>query len=241
MNQADEREQRRVASVEQYKIDVAPVVAELRTAGFDVDSVGEVYNSSKAFAELDKNRDVNKFRQHCKEKLDYQNAIPILAKWLPLISNADVKEDIIRALSVKWATKVPMLLALLIDEFKQACDDPAISESGIPWAIGNALYVLANEKNAEDMINLSADNRYGSARQMIVLGLGKLKVNIDRAVNVLINLLNDSHVVGHAVIALGKLKAKDAIPYIEPLLNHQKSWVRKEAKKAIERIKKAKN
>lgn len=51
----------------------SPVVAELRRLGFDVASPAELFNM----------------------RLDYRAAIPVLLKWLPLVENLDVKEDIV--------------------------------------------------------------------------------------------------------------------------------------------------
>jgi HEAT repeat protein len=56
---------------------------------------------------------------------------------------------------------------------------------------------------------------------------------------VLIDLLDDDEVVGHAIIALGKLKSKKAYPAIERFATHPKAWIRKEAKKALARIEKS--
>ena len=40
--------------------------------------------------------------------------------------------------------------------------------------------------------------------------------------SVLLDLLADDELSGHVIIALGKLKAKEARPYIEPFLNQSK-------------------
>jgi HEAT repeat protein len=119
-------------------------------------------------------------------------------------------------------------------EFEQA-EDP--TGAGLRWAIGSALEVLANDEIADGMIKLATDRRYGKAREMVVVGLGKLRDA--RVIDVLLNLLSDDEVVGHAVMALGKLRARTARSRIEPLLNHPKPWVRKEAKKALANIDKA--
>jgi HEAT repeat protein len=206
LNQVEQRERERLATVARNKADAAPVVAALRDAGFVVDTVAELFN----------------------KKLDYQTAIPILVEWLRRVANPDVKQDIVRALSVKWARHAaPLLLA----EFERA-DDP--TGTGVRWAIGNALEVLAGDEIADGMIKLAMDRRHGRAREMVVVGLGKLKD--PRVADVLMNLLADDEVVGHAVMALGKLRARMARSRIEPLLNHPKPWVRKEAKKALANI-----
>jgi HEAT repeat protein len=53
------------------------------------------------------------------------------------------------------------------------------------------------------------------------------------AVGVLIQLLADDDVAGHAVMALGTLKAKEARSAIEKLASHPKKWIRNEVQKAL--------
>ena len=204
---ADEKKRAQVAR-DHYDADAAPVIEELRAVGFSVESVGDLYN----------------------KKLNYQRAIPILVKWLSEISNVVVKEDIVRALSVKWA-KNTAAAALLLVEFKHAKDS---TDSGLRWAIGNALEVLVTDEIKAEMIELAKDSRFGRSREMVVLGLGKLKD--PSVVSVLIELLKDDQVIAHAVMALRKLKAKEARTHIEHLLDHPRSLVRREAKNALKWI-----
>jgi hypothetical protein len=56
---------------------------------------------------------------------------------------------------------------------------------------------------------------------------------------VLLDLLKDEGVCGHALSALARLKPSSARPHIEPFLNHPKAHVMNIAKKAIARIDKA--
>ena len=132
-----------------YDADAAPVLDELRAAGFEVASVGALYS----------------------RKLPYRAAIPVLVAWLPRIGNPLVKEEIVRALAVKWATKTTAG-PLLVAEFERAADAGA---TGLSWTAGNALEVLANDALADDLIRLATDRRYGKAREMVVLALGKLR------------------------------------------------------------------
>ena len=209
MNQAEERERERLAAIACNRVDAAPVVEALCGAGFVVESVADLFN----------------------KKMDYRGAIPILVEWLPRVANPNVKESIVRALSVKWARPAaPLLMA----EFERADD---LTGVGLRWAIGNALEVLANDEIADGMIKVATDRRYGRAREMVVVGLGKLKDA--RVTDVLLGLLADDEVVGHAVMALGKLRVVTARSRIERFLDHPKPWVRKEAKKALARIDKA--
>jgi HEAT repeat protein len=209
----DERERR--AAVHEwrarYDSDAAPIVQELRDAAFAVESISDLYN----------------------KKLSYERAIPILVAWLPCSTSPIVKEEIVRALSVKWARNTPASKAL-VDEFERAEGPTA---DGLRWAIGNSLEVLANDEIADEMIEVATDRRYGKAREMVVVGLGKLKDA--RVTDVLLKLLDDDEVVGHAVMALGRLRARAARSRIESLLNHPKPWIRKEVKKALSSIDKA--
>jgi hypothetical protein len=208
--QMNERERDRLNRVAENRRASAPVVADLVKAGFPVESVSALFN----------------------DRLDYRSAMPILLEWLPKLSNQDVKEEVVRALSVKWAK--PDAAPLLVREFRRAEDS---SEAGIRWAIGNALEVVADDVVFDDLVGIAQDRGCGMARQMIVVALGNMKN--PRAVDVLLGLLDDEEVLGHAIMALGKLKAREARTAIERYLDHPKSWVRKEAKKATAKIDKA--
>lgn len=206
MSQSEERERERLAAIVRNEVDAAPVLEALRGAGFFVESIADLFN----------------------KKMDYRSAVPTLVEWLSRVRNPDLKQDIVRALSVKWARHAA---PLLIAEFERADD---LTGTGLRWAIGNALEVLANDEITDGMIKVATDRRYGRAREMVVVGLGKLKDA--RVTDVLLSLLGDDEVVGHAVMALGRLHARAARSRIEPLLKHPKGWVRKEAKKALTRI-----
>ena len=202
-----EKDDERRRSFEANRAAAKDLLAELADAGFEVAAVGDLRRLGKP----------------------YPKAVPTLVRWLPRVQYVALKEDIIRTLSVPWAREARQAL---LAEFERA-DDGA--SGALRWAIGNALEVLAADEIAEDMIKLAINPRYGKAREMIVLGLGKLKQ--PRVVDVLTDLLHDEEVVGHAVMALGRLRAHSARPRIEPLLRHPKPWVRREAKKALARMK----
>jgi HEAT repeat protein len=137
-----------------------------------------------------------------------------------------VKEDVVRTLSIPWAA--PAAVPALIAEFRRA-DDP--QGDGLRWAIANALAVTADDAVFDQLAALATDKQYGKAREMLVLALGNCRD--PRAVDVLLTQLGDDQVVGHAVMALGKLKSKVARSRIQELLNYPTKWVRAEAKKAL--------
>src|SRR4051812_776642 len=189
-----------------YKAAASGVLAELARLGYELGAVGDLRRLGTP----------------------YPDAVPVLVRWMSVVDYTPLKEDIVRTLSVPWAQDAAKAL---VAEFERV-DDP--TNIGVRWAIGNALEVLAADTIADEMIRLATDLRYGKARQMIVLGLGKLKA--PRAVDVLMSLLGDEAVEGHAVMSLGKLRAKVARPRLEALLRHSQPWLRKEVTKAIARI-----
>jgi len=194
-------------SAKEYDLAAKDVVNELRQMCFRISYVGQLYHGNMC----------------------YEVAIPVLMKWLPKIDNIRVKEDIVRALTVKWAK--PQAGPLLVDEYDKAMD------SLLRWAIGNALSVVADDGVCDDLMRLAKDIGAGIDRQMIVVALGNMKN--PAAVDVLIKCLKDENVSGHALMALRKLKAAKARSYIEPFLSHKITWKRNEAKKATKAIDKA--
>lgn len=206
-----EKEQQRQHIIAINRQASTPVVADLNRAGFQVQWVSDLFN----------------------ERKNYKNAIPILLQWLPNMDNLDVKEEIVRALSVPWAK--PIAAPAMIAEFKKLQDE---SDAGIKWAIGNALSVVADDKVFNEIVELVQDPHNGISRQMMVIALGNMKDL--HAEEVLIGLLGDEEVVGHAIIALGKLKSQKAYPELERFLSHPKTWIRKAAKQALARIDKTK-
>ena len=209
-----EKERKREEAWAMYQEAAKGVLEDLIAVGFDVQSVGELA------------------RRFARDGVRYRLAIPILMKWLPQVTYAFLKDDIVRTLSVPWAK--PAAAPLLIEEYRKLQGPP---QAATRWAIGNALEVVAVDSVFEDLVQIATDGRYGSDREMVVLALGKMKNH--EAVEVLIRLLDDEDVAGHAVTALGKLKAPEALPHLERFVKHPKDWIRKEAQKAIKRIEKA--
>ncbi|MCL5110208.1 MAG: HEAT repeat domain-containing protein [Chloroflexi bacterium] len=158
-------------------------------------------------------------------------AMHVLLYWLPRARNYWVKFGILRALSAKWAK--PAAARPLVDEFERG-EDPT---GFLKWQVAAALSVVADDTVFGEITSLAQDRRHGRAREMLMLALANMRN--PQAVEVLIELLDDEEVAGHAVMALGKLRAQAARPYIEPFLAHSKAWVRREARKALAKIDKA--
>lgn len=196
-----------VNSIPANSVDEQPVVHALAGIGLRVESIADLFN----------------------KKQSYARAVPILLEWLPKVTSMDVKEDIVRALSVRWAR--PAAALPLVEEFRRADD---YRGAALKWAIANALSVVADDRVFEAVADLARDRRHGKAREMLAFALGNM-VN-ERAVDVLIELLSDEETAGHAIMALGRLKAARAKEKIAEFRNHDKAWIRRETHKALRNI-----
>jgi HEAT repeats len=206
---AKEREEARQCRIGAQREALVAVIDELRNAGYQISSLDELRRSGQR----------------------YVSAVPVLLNWLPRVGSPDAKESIVRTLSVPWAK--PEAGSILLNEFEKA---PKEAES-LRWSIGNALEVLAVPSLLERVVEIVGRKENGKAREMFVLALARIRN--PRSVEVLIKLLDDEEVAGHAVVALRKLKAPEALDHLERFTNHQQRWIRNEAKKAIANIMKA--
>ncbi len=158
----------------------------------------------------------------------HKHLVPILLNYLHILGSDNYKELIYCALSVKGfyeATEV------LLNQFRNT------EKISMKWRIGDALYFISDVRYEEEYINIIKDTQNRASRQMVIVLLGKLKS--EKAIPELLNLLNDEEVNGHVVMALGYYNKPEFIPYIEPFLRHPKAWIRKEAKRSIEKSKNA--
>jgi HEAT repeats len=165
-------------------------------------------------------------------RIRYVDAVPVLVRWLVRPGTTKQKGEIVRALSVPWARAEA--LDPLIEQFRAAPvpGDPMFES--LRWAVGNGIEVLWDDSRFEDLVAIAGDERYGKAREMVVLGLGRSKH--PEAGPILIRLLDDPVVNGHAVKALGKLRDRRAREGLRRMTNDDRGWVRKEAERALARL-----
>lgn len=207
MAREQERKHAQGRNVAEYREAAADLLKELAAAGFVVESVGELRH----------------------KRVDYRKAVPMLLSWLPRLTNAHVKEDVVRTLSVPCAQ--PMAARPLIVEFER----PGASDA-LKWAIGNALEVVADDSVMPDLVRLARDQKHGKSREMAVLALGNASAVDGPHVDALIELLHDPQVAVQAAIALGKLEASSARPHLESIAREATGLLKKEAKKALAKL-----
>lgn len=210
----EDAERRIAAAREEYRRAVAPMLPDLAAAGHPVETVGELV------------------REFERTGRPYREAVPVMLRWLPRFEYRPLQDDIVRALAVPWAREAT---GPLIERFRSLRPHDGPPASDPRWVIGNALEALANPAAADDLLELAQDRRYGPARQMVVLGLARLRGD-PRVVPALISLLDDEDVTGPAITALGRLRATEARERLRQFLQHPESHYRSEARKALKRI-----
>lgn len=186
------------------------LLAQLADAGFPVSSIDELRES------------------HTK----YVAAVPILVDALRTAEDLRERQSLVRALTVPWAKKLALMP--LIEQFRAIPFQGGPQEESLRWAVGNALEVLWDDARFDDLLLLAADRRYGKAREMVVLGLGRSRR--PEAGDALIELLEDPVVNGHAVKALAKLKLIRSRPGLERMTSDPRAWVRNAAAGAIRKL-----
>ena len=110
------------------------------------------------------------------------------------------------------------------------------------WVIGLALnalvdHKLASHKKYQDRIRtILKSKKYRKGRSQLVLAYARL--GKEEAIPDLIELLDswDLDVLGNTIVALGKLKAKEAKPSLEKLLKNEDPYFRDLARKALKKI-----
>lgn len=174
----------------------------------------------------------------------YPEAIPVLLRLLPSVSEPFIKEGIVRALTVKEARGIAA--RPLIEEFKRMDAPRTTDESNelglypllsYKWTVGNAIGYVAMPDDLEEIFALLTDPQHGEARQQLIEALVRLKPA--GAIPLLTEFLKDPTVALQSINALGKLRAVEARSLIEPFLTDERTWVRQAAKDAIQRLDKA--
>lgn len=155
----------------------------------------------------------------------YRDLVPILLKYLNLFRDEVDKQWIVRCLGAKGFTEAT---GPLLEEFHRS------NNASYKWATGNTLAIIKDRSAWKEMIDIVKDRSHGTARQMIVIALGEMK--IPEAKPVLVDLLTDPEVAGHAIIGLAKYGDPSVAAYIAPLRHSSVAWVRKEAEKAIRKL-----
>lgn len=218
--------------VQRSKAVAEPIIDELHKLGYQVETLADLRHQDR----------------------NWKTALPLLLRWLPIVDDdIDIKQEMVRCLSVPWVGN--KATAELIEEFKKYAPilpkptNPWVGSQlreipeeekklgpyfSLAWVIGNALSIVDVRGFEKQIIELCRNPKYGAARQMVVLGLGRLRSS--EAEEVALDLLSDEQVQIHAIGALAKMKCKRALFQLEKLMSDKRAPIRKEARKAITKI-----
>ena len=187
------------------------LLSDLRAAGYDVGHVSVLRTSGERYAE----------------------AVPVLVDWLPRITDRGLLDSVVRALSVPWAK--PAAVDALVRLFETL--PPEEGEMGLRWTVGNALEVVGDDGHFDDLARLARDRRFGRAREMVVLWFGKVgKKRRDDAVTLLLELVEDPDVDGHATQALARLADPRSREALERMAGDDRAWVRAKATAGLKKL-----
>jgi HEAT repeat protein len=192
------------------ELELQSALVELHKLGYRVRSISELRDSG----------------------LDYRDAVEVLLESLASVSTDGAKEQLVRALSFRWAK--PQATAPLLAAFAGVSADQDPSGLGLRWTIGNAIYSIDDRKAEVETIRLALDPRYGRSREMIVLELGR--VGSAAAIDALLLLALDPDVSGHAVSALSRLHVERARSIFLDKSNDSRAWVRAAARRGVSRL-----
>jgi hypothetical protein len=138
----------------------------------------------------------------------------------------ELLEELASVLGASWAREAAM--EPLLARFRSTPNSPPATKA----ALAQALEFLADDDVATEFIELARDRRHGNARQALVAGLGKL--DAPEVADVLVELLDDPGVGGHALAALAKVveRSRELVDdtLVKPFLRDGRPWVRREAK-----------
>lgn len=173
---------------------------------------------------------------------EYKRCIPIMVDWLK--KHPDEKwSGVVRDLTTTYAKK--QAYPFFIEQFKNEYNSDDWLDH--KWVLGNALEVFMGDDILPEVLPLVTQKKYKKARRMLVMGLGKIKKpeNRNRVIPVLLKLLSETDVVGHAIFALGKLRSQRAKPYLIPFAEYTgkdgvKRYWKREAINALKKIEKSK-
>jgi len=157
----------------------------------------------------------------------------ILANWVGRVPPKYTQRlnRAVARVGARSAPKIPSrTTGELIQEFRTRNPIRGVGFTSL-WDIGDEIYRKYSDRYFDDVSSLAVDRQYGVDRQMLVLSLGKSKR--PEAVSVLLGLLDDYPVSGHATEALARLRSEAARPGLSRMLSDDRDWVRTQARKGL--------
>ena len=158
-------------------------------------------------------------------------ALPVLLYWLPRVTFAALKVDVIYALGSPWAR--PEACRPLLEEHAFLHDEPGVAASRVRAAICSSLERIADESVLEEIVGLATDESLGAERGMAVVALGNMRHARERVTPLLVELLGDEQVELFALLGLSKLGARDTIREFAIRTRHRNPMIRRLAVRTV--------
>ncbi|MBI5611785.1 MAG: HEAT repeat domain-containing protein [Gammaproteobacteria bacterium] len=162
----------------------------------------------------------------------YASAIPVLMRHIERQYSQATKDAIYRKFAGCKGMKSSQLqdvIEMLFRHFEAERNDD------LRWTIGLALgYIVRNPKYLERLGKLLKEKKYGESRGELVIGYAR--TGKQEVIGDLISFLSDRDLMQHAIVELGRLKAKEAKPHLEALRNHENPLFRDLVRKALRKI-----
>ena len=249
MNHPDEKRQKEVYR-EKVTSEWSRIDQEFNKLGYPINFVYESYIQSPGKGQeelihilLDQVE--NKYSDAVKDRI-YR--IIACAKWLKGLPLTETIETLFRQfennkmLFEHFETDEMMESRRKVKDYQGAKTRDEISSIEVRWTIGLALNTLISHRFVEHkkyqhkLRTCIKNKKYRKGRSELVLAYARLGKN--DTIQDLIGLLDgwDLDVLGNTIVALGKLKAREAKPHLEKLLNHEDPYFRGLAKKALKKI-----
>lgn len=151
--------------------------------------------------------------------------LPIVIKYYKAATIPSEKQYLLKWFHHRGLDEV---IPMLIEDYYSPCSDTA------RWAIGDRLYEIRSKHYVKEYIKMITNPKFGIARQMVVLLLGKLKE--ESAIPTLIDLLKDEEVRLHVISALSEYKREEFRQYFEKFQDSTHPGWRKSARAALRRL-----
>ena len=158
-------------------------------------------------------------------------ALPVLLHWLPRVTFAALKVDVIYALGSPWAR--PAACRPLLDEHAFLHDEPGEAARRVRVAICSSLERIADESVLEEIVALATDQSLGAERGMGVVALGNMRHARERVTPLLVELLADEQIELFALLGLSKIGARDTIREFAIRTRHRNPMIRRLAVRTV--------
>ncbi|NHN35922.1 HEAT repeat domain-containing protein [Pseudomaricurvus alcaniphilus] len=159
------------------------------------------------------------------EGYDILPIVPMLLRHFQLPYPRRTREGILKALNKPELSKMVVnpLIRLFISE----------QDKAVQIGIGGVLARICEPEHTDDLVKLATNANYGEARHFLPRGIARIQQQ--KAIPILVDLLDQKDFGAEVIEALGEVGGVDAAALILPFTKDKDSYVRSIAKKAYKK------